>query len=162
MKDRDLNLLQEAYTKVYENTQADPEALRAHIKAKNDKTRAWIAEDPENRGAGLAEEDPEFWKEYNIYTPQDFDHYGLVSTVFEMIRDRHGYKPHWGKLMQMSDEELQAEIDRESRIIRQEEEEERQRQEQEQRDKEELKQKRQEARKPLDNSLGRALDKINK
>lgn len=153
MKDKDLNLLQEAYTKVYENVQADPEALRAHIKAINDKTRAWIAEKPESRGAAMPEEDPAMWHEYGIYTPEQFDHYMLVSDVFEAIRSYEGRKPHWGHLNSLSDEELKQERDKIYAQLRAE----REREEQEKR---EFRQKRNEAKKPIDNSLSQAFDKL--
>ena len=50
-------------------------ALSAHLKADNDKTRAWVSEDPENRFAGLLSEDVQHWAEYGIYTIQELQEY---------------------------------------------------------------------------------------
>ena len=75
------------------------------------KSLDWIAEDPENRGAGIITQDLDHWKEYDIHTASQLDHYLLVSDVFEMTRDLYHYKRDWSKLNAMTDAELSQEID---------------------------------------------------
>jgi uncharacterized protein with GYD domain len=77
------------------------------VKELNDKTRAWIAEDPDNRGAGLLTEDAAHWSEMNIHTYEDMEHYLLVSDVYEGTKDVYGYKEDWSRLDAMSNEELE-------------------------------------------------------
>ena len=43
-------------------------ALINEIKARNIKTKAWVAEDPKNRWAGLYPEDEAHWVERGITT----------------------------------------------------------------------------------------------
>jgi hypothetical protein len=156
MKDKDQRLLEEAYGKINAlGDQPDPEGLRKYIQAKNAETQAWIDEDPKNRGAGMPVEDPEFWKEYGIFNVPQYIHYELVSDVFEAIRSHHGYKPNWGHLNSLSDEELKEERDKIYAQLRAE-------REQEEQEKREFKQKRNEAKKPLDNSLAQAFDKVKR
>jgi len=81
------------------------------IKELNDKSRAWVAEDPENRCAGLLVEEAEYWAESGITTYEQMEKYLLVSDVFEGTRDVYGYKPNWSDLQAMSIEELEAECD---------------------------------------------------
>ena len=92
-----------------ENTM--PKSLAERLAEINGKTLAWIAEDPENRGAGLLCDEPQFWFERGILNGDDLDHYLLVSDVFEMTRDACGYKPDWNRLDAMTNEELEKECD---------------------------------------------------
>ena len=177
MNKKDISLLEEAYNKILikeadierlaqqdpreiygdepdTDVQADPEALRAHIAKKNAAIKAWVDE-KEGRWATYHVEDPEFWNKDGIYTPEQYDHYNLVADVFETTRDVLGYKPHWGQLYKMSDEELRAELDylyRQARAEREEEE----------KEEASFKQGRDEAKKPIDNSMANAFDKALK
>jgi len=56
-------------------------------------------------------EDLEHWTRDGIDTPAKYDHYMLVTDVFEFTRSVHGYKPHWGNLNEMPDSELERELD---------------------------------------------------
>ena len=94
---------------------SDTTSLLAHIQALNAKTLAWVAEAPESRWACTITEDLAHWAEYGIFTPAQFDHYMLVSSVFEYTREVWGYKPSWKGLMESTDEELRKELDSLSR-----------------------------------------------
>jgi hypothetical protein len=84
--------------------------LETHIKNQNDKTRAWVAEDPKNRWAALPVEDKEHWVQYGITTPEQWEHHMLVSDAFELTRSAFGYKPSWTYLSMMTNAELEKEI----------------------------------------------------
>jgi hypothetical protein len=70
----------------------------------------WIAADPTNRWATLIVTDLSFWASCGVTTAEEFDHYMLVSNVFEATRDAYGYKPHWGQLNACTTEELQKHL----------------------------------------------------
>jgi hypothetical protein len=86
-------------------------ALEQHIANINEKGRAWVAEDPKNRFAGMLVEDRAHWAQYGITTPAEFDHYLLVTDVYEAINYKWGYKPNWKDLNAKSDEELREELE---------------------------------------------------
>jgi hypothetical protein len=85
-------------------------ALPQHIRSLNEKTQACVNEDPEHRFAALPVEDALHWLSYGIETPEQFDHYMLVSNVFEATRSAYGYKPSWVGLENLSNEQLEAEM----------------------------------------------------
>ena len=89
----------------------DHTALLAHIQAKNAQTQAWVAEDPENRWAGLLAEDLDHWTQYDIHTPEALDHYILATDAYEAHKDAYGFKPNWREVNGMSDSELQEWLD---------------------------------------------------
>jgi hypothetical protein len=66
--------------------------LLAYLEEQNAKTEAWIAEDPENRGAGVHITDMDFWAEEGIYSIEDYKLEGLRSEYYDMHRDLYGYK----------------------------------------------------------------------
>jgi hypothetical protein len=92
-------------------TTIDLAPLQAHLNAIKTKVQAWVAEDPKNRWACYPVNEAEFWAKQGITTVEQFDHYELVSQVFEMTREIFDYKPHWGNLNAASDEFLRSEIE---------------------------------------------------
>jgi len=85
--------------------------LLAHIRNLNAKSAAWVAEDPEHRMAGSLVEEAEHWNSIGITTVEQFEHYNLVCTTYELTRSAFGYKPSWEGLNGMTDKDLQKEID---------------------------------------------------
>jgi hypothetical protein len=81
--------------------------LAEHLAALNAKTLAWIAEDPDNRWAGLLTEDLTHWAEMGIHTVADFERYELETLVWDMYKDATGIRPRHLNLKSMSLEELQ-------------------------------------------------------
>jgi hypothetical protein len=77
----------------------------------NAKTEAWVAEDPQNRFGGLLSTDLDHWKEYDINTGEELEHYLAVSDVYETTRSVHGYKPNWEVLKGMTLEALELELE---------------------------------------------------
>lgn len=47
--------------------------LQSHIEARNAKSAAWVAEDPENRCASMMVSDPEYWAEMGVTTVEEFE-----------------------------------------------------------------------------------------
>jgi len=85
--------------------------LAAHLAALNAKTLAWIAEDPDNRWAGLYVEDLAHWAEIGVLTVRDFQRYELQSLVWEMYKDVTGIRPRHMDFDSMTLEDLQCEVD---------------------------------------------------
>lgn len=86
-------------------------ALLQHLQSLNAKTKLWVEEDPTNRFAGLLTEDVSYWASMGITTVEQFEHYMLVNDVFEATRSAFDYKPSWGHLNSLSDEDLKKELD---------------------------------------------------
>lgn len=85
--------------------------LITHIRQLNDKTRAWIAEDPKNRWACLWDEELDHWTEIGIHTPEDFDLHSLRGELWDSYKDVHGIRPRWMNVYEMSKEEVIRELD---------------------------------------------------
>ena len=77
-----------------------------HIKAENAKTRAWIDEDPDNRWAGMIVEDPEHWKRMGVTTVEQYEHYMMSMTIYDLYKEVHGIRPRWYDFDSMSYEEM--------------------------------------------------------
>jgi hypothetical protein len=86
--------------------------LAETLEARNAATMEWIAVDPTNRWSTLIVTDLSFWASCGITTIEEFDHYMLVSNVFEATRSVYGYKPHWGQLNACTTEELTKQLER--------------------------------------------------
>ena len=80
--------------------------LIKEIKSRNIKTKAWIAEDPKNRWAGLYPEDEAHWVERGITTLADLERDELATYIYEGHKDAFGTKGrHYGLLGVFTDEE---------------------------------------------------------
>lgn len=91
--------------------------LAEFFAAKNAETLAWIAEDPDNRWAGLLTEDLAHWAEIGIHTVAQYRRYDLETLVWEMYKDAMGFRPRHIDFASMSDEELEREADSLGRMI---------------------------------------------
>jgi len=92
--------------------------LMAHIKAENEKTQAWVAEDPKNRWAGLYIEDEAHWIERGITTVEALERDNLATYIYEGHKDAFGVKGRHYDFEAMSTEELRAEADYISRSVK--------------------------------------------
>jgi len=90
----------------------------AHIKAENEKTQAWVAEDPKNRWAGLYIEDEAHWIERGITTVEALERDNLATYIYEGHKDAFGVKGRHYDFEAMSTEELRAEADYISRSVK--------------------------------------------
>lgn len=91
--------------------------LAEHLAALNAEKLAWVAEDPDNRWTGLWVEDLAHWAEYGVYTVAQFKRYENETLFWEMYKDVTGCRPRHVNLKNMSDEELQHEIDLLGRML---------------------------------------------
>lgn len=85
--------------------------LAQYIANRNTETLAWIAEDPNNRWAGLIVDDLVFWAEQGILTVKDFNRHNLECTIWDLYRDVFGTRPRHMDFKSMSYEELERECD---------------------------------------------------
>ena len=86
-------------------------ALLNEIKARNIKTKAWVAEDPKNRWAGLYPEDEATWVERGITNMVDFERDELATYIYDAHKTAFGCKGRHYDFDSMSLEELKAEAD---------------------------------------------------
>lgn len=69
--------------------------LLAHINAENAKTEAWVAEDPENRWAGLITNDMKHWADYGIHTVAEYEQYMLDMSYSDLYKEIYGVRPRY-------------------------------------------------------------------
>ena len=86
-------------------------SLAAHLANLNAKTLAWIAEDPDNRWAGLYVEDLSHWAEMGVHTVAQFQRYEMETSIWDLYKDVNGFRPRHIDFKAMSDEELKREYD---------------------------------------------------
>jgi len=91
--------------------------LAEHLAALNAEKLAWIAEDPDNRWTGLYVEELDFWAEMGVHTVAEFKRHENESLFWDMYKDATGCRPRHVNLKDMSDEELEREIDLLGRMI---------------------------------------------
>ena len=85
--------------------------LMAHITAENIKTKAWVAEDPKNRWAGLYPEDEAHWVERGITTLEALERDELECYIYDAHKTAFGVKGRHYKFSEMSLQELKDEAD---------------------------------------------------
>ena len=85
--------------------------LLNHIKSRNVETRAWVAEDPKNRMAGLYSEDVAHWEDRGIATLEELERDELVTYIYEGHKDAFGVKGRHYNFDSMSLDQLKAECD---------------------------------------------------
>lgn len=91
--------------------------LAQHLANLNAEKRAWVAEDPANRWTGLYVEELDFWAEMGVYTVAQFKRHENETLFWEMYKDATGIRPRHINLSDMSDEQLEREIDLLGRMI---------------------------------------------
>ena len=85
--------------------------LKAHIKAENIKTKAWVAKDPKNRWAGLYPEDEAHWQERGITTLEALERDELECYIYDAHKTAFGVKGRHYRFSEMSLQELKDEAD---------------------------------------------------
>ena len=85
--------------------------LIKEIKSRNIKTKAWVAEDPKNRWAGLYVEDEAHWVERGITTLADLERDELATYIYEGHKDAFGTKGRHYDFDSMTLQELKDEAD---------------------------------------------------
>lgn len=72
----------------------------------NAESKAWVAEDPENRWASGLVDDLAHWAQYGITTAEGLDHYLLVTDAYENSKAA-GWRRDWSELNVMTNAELE-------------------------------------------------------
>ena len=86
--------------------------LAQYLRERNAATEAWVAEDPNNRWAGLYTEDLAHWAEIGVLTMRDFLRYEMETQYSDLHKDAYGFRPRGVNLSEWSYEELAEETDR--------------------------------------------------
>ena len=84
--------------------------LLEHIKNINAKSKAWMAKNP-GSWAGMVTEDIKYWNDQGIFTVEDYERDSLITSVYEMHKDAYGVKGRHYNFKEMSNEDLQKELD---------------------------------------------------
>jgi hypothetical protein len=70
---------------------ADQKELLSEIKRMNARSRAWVAEDPKNRWAGILTEDIAYWAKSGIVSVADFDEMERLEAAKEARKASYNY-----------------------------------------------------------------------
>ena len=84
--------------------------LLEHIKNINAKSKAWMAANP-GSWAGMVVEDIKFWNDQGIFTVEDYERSNLETSVYEMHKEAYGVKGRHYNFKEMSNAELEKELD---------------------------------------------------
>ena len=85
--------------------------LLQHIKDINAKSKKWMNENP-GSWAGMVPEDIKFWNDQGIFTVEEYERSNLITSVYEMHKDAYGVKGRHYDFDNMSNKELEEELDR--------------------------------------------------
>lgn len=86
-------------------------ALLSYVKKENIKTKAWVAENPSQRWAGLYPEDPRYWKEEGITSLEQLERRDLETYIYDAFKDVYGFRNHSYDFASMSLQDLKDEAD---------------------------------------------------
>ena len=86
-------------------------ALIAHIKSENEKTRKWVAEDPENRFAGLLLDEISHWRELGIDSVAELERYELATQAYDLHKEAYGFRARWDDIYNQKLEDLKVLVD---------------------------------------------------
>ena len=85
--------------------------LLQHIKNINAQSKKWMNENP-GSWAGMIPEDIKFWNDQGIFTVEDYERDSLITSVYEMHKDAYGVKGRHYDFDNMSNKELEEELER--------------------------------------------------
>ena len=91
--------------------------LLNHIKSINESSKKWMKENP-GSWAGLVPEDIKFWNDQGIFTVEDYERDSLITSVYEMHKDAYGVKGRHYNFKEMSNEDLQKELEHLSKVTK--------------------------------------------
>ena len=85
--------------------------LGQYLRERNAATEAWVAEDPDNRWAGMYTEDLAHWAEIGVLTVRDFMRYEMETQFSDLHKDVYGFRPRGVNLSEWTYEKLVDETD---------------------------------------------------
>lgn len=86
-------------------------SLAEYLAERNAATRAWVAEDPDNRWAGMYTEDLAHWAEIGVLTILDLWRYEMETQYSDLHKDAYGFRPRGVNFSEWSYDELVAETE---------------------------------------------------
>lgn len=86
------------------------QTLAQYLRARNAVTKAWVAEDPANRWAGLYTEELSHWAEYGVFTAKQFIRWEMETNIRDFAKDVMGFRPSYD-FASMTDEDLEKEFE---------------------------------------------------
>ena len=89
--------------------------LLNHIKSINESSKKWMKDNP-GSWAGLVPEDIKFWNDQGIFTVEDYERDSLITSVYEMHKDAYGVKGRHYNFKEMSNEDLEKELEHLSKV----------------------------------------------
>lgn len=93
--------------------------LLNHIKSINKESKQWMKDNP-GSWAGEVTEDIKYWNDQGIFTVADYERDSLITSVYEMHKDAFGVKGRHYNFKEMSNEDLEKELDTLSKIAKEE------------------------------------------
>ena len=84
--------------------------LLEHIKQINAESKKWMDENP-GSWAGMVPEDIKFWNDQGIFTLEDYERDSLITSVYEMHKEAYGVKGRHYNFKQMSNKDLEKELE---------------------------------------------------
>ena len=84
--------------------------LLEHLKNINAKSKEKMAKTP-GLWIGMITEDIKYWNDQGIFTVEDYERDSLITSVYEMHKDAYGVKGRHYNFKEMSNEDLQKELD---------------------------------------------------
>jgi hypothetical protein len=84
--------------------------LLEHIKQINAESKKWMDENP-GSWAGMVPEDIKFWNDQGIFTVEDYERDSLITSVYEMHKEAYGVKGRHYNFKQMSNKDLEKELE---------------------------------------------------
>jgi hypothetical protein len=89
--------------------------LITHIQNLNAEKAAWVAEDPDNRWAGMWVENIQHWNSMDIFTLEDFELYNVKAEYYDLYKEVHGTRSGsrwvWDKELNVTFEEVRKALD---------------------------------------------------
>ena len=95
--------------------------LLQHLQNINTKSKEKMAKTP-GLWIGMITEDLDHWADYGVHTPEQLDRYFLEVDVYEMHKEAYGVKGRHYNFKEMSNEDLQKELDHLAEVAKREQE----------------------------------------
>jgi len=93
--------------------------LLNHIKSINEKSKQWMKDNP-GSWSSMLQEDIKYWNDQGIFTVNDYERDSLITSVYEMHKEAFGVKGRRYNFKEMSNEDLEKELDTLCKIAKEE------------------------------------------
>jgi len=93
------------------NTTAQNE-LEVYISAQNNKTIAWVNEDPSKRWAGLCSAEASHWAQYGVFSVADYELHSAKEILWDLYKTVNGVRPRHLNMDSMTLQDVEEQIAR--------------------------------------------------